>query len=356
MKALLFLCLTDFLVLLTQANPLDELSTDDDMPGKVHTLYQKHYSKYKKYLKKFGKKHDLSVPEPIRLLKFAQNMKFVEEHNERYRKGLETYKLAINEMSDWTEKEKERLYGYFPNNTRKEAGNMTKILGNKLRKTIPRSLDYRKITNVLPVKRQGACRVCFIFSALGALEIYAALKSKKPPVSLSVQDVMDCSNMEKCGGKGGNEAAVFDWVAENGVATDKHYPYKESDSVSCPIRKSERAKGALAGSAFLPHGDEDVIRRVLALYGPVCLSLHASLADFQFYSGNDIYYNPSCPKDNDHVNHAVLAVGYGVENGVKYFIIRNSWGPSWGDKGYGRIRAGVKACGIGLDSAIPIFF
>nr|AAT07056.1 cathepsin L-like cysteine proteinase [Brugia malayi] len=320
MKAFFILHLASFL-LLTYANPLNELD-HDELSGKIHTLYQQHYSKYKTYLKKMGKKHDPSVPEPIRLLKFVQSLKMIDEHNQRYSKGLETYKVDLNEMSDWTEEEKERLHGYYPDLTAKVEGNLTKIIrGNT---SIPASRDYTKEIAALPVRRQGRCGACFIFSALGALEMYVALRTKKAPIELSVQDVMDCSGVSKCKGIGGN-----------GPATG-------------------REKYGLVDAVYLPPNKEEILKRVLALYGPISVSLYSSSPSFVAYRSG-IYNDPKCPTDAKKVNHAVVAVGYGVENNTEYFIIRNSWGPTWGQKGYGRIRAGVFMCGIGRFSNVPIF-
>uniref|UniRef100_A0A1I7VHL9 Papain family cysteine protease n=1 Tax=Loa loa TaxID=7209 RepID=A0A1I7VHL9_LOALO len=333
MKTFFIFYLARFLLLI-YANPLNELD-NDDTPGKVHTLYQQHYSKYKRYLKEFGKQHDSAVPEPIRLLKFAQSIKMIDEHNQRYSKGLVKYELGLNEMSDWTEEEKKKLHGYYPNMTAKVATNLTEIIGKELSRRIPSSIDYRRKITRIPVVNQGRCQVCFIFSALSTLEMYITLRNKKRAPRLSVQQVMDCSGMEKCDGKGGNDVQVLNWVAENGVTTDKYYPYKEADSISCPGRIPGLLKAKLAGGIYLPYNNEDILKKVLALYGPVAVSLHASKPDFVAYRG--------------------VAVGYGVHNGKQYFIIRNSWGPTWGKKGYGYIRAGVFMCGIGRSSAIPIF-
>ncbi|CAG9530587.1 unnamed protein product [Cercopithifilaria johnstoni] len=232
---------------------------------------------------------------------------------------------------------------------------MGQLFGSKLKKAIPRYVDYRKTVSKTPVIAQGSCRVCYIFAALSTLEMHIALKNKKRPVELSVQDVMDCSPFQKCYGTGGNLVQVFDWVSENGVMTSKRYPYKENDSVSCPSERSpKKMKEALAGGVYLSYGNENIIRRALAIYGPVTVSLYAYQSTFVNYK-RGIYDDPDCPTHADHINHAVVAVGYGVKNGKKYFIIRNSWGATWGMKGYGYIRAGVLMCGIGHFSTIPIF-
>uniref|UniRef100_A0A0R3RJ50 Pept_C1 domain-containing protein n=1 Tax=Elaeophora elaphi TaxID=1147741 RepID=A0A0R3RJ50_9BILA len=291
--------------------------SNDDTPGKIHSLYQQHYSKYKKYLKELGKEPDPTVPEPIRLLKFAQTAKFIEEHNERYKKGLVKYELKLNEMSDWTEDEKQRLFGRVPSPSSGTVANLTQLLAKKKKKTIPKKMDYRKKIKTVPVINQGQCGVCYIFSALAALEMYITLKEKKPPVRLSVQEVMDCSGLQRCFGKGGSEDDVFNWVAEHGVALAKSYPYKENNGISCP-RLQSHVTGGLAGGVFLPFNNEEVIKKVLALYGPVSVSLHASTESFKSYG-------------------------------------KGNWGKSWGQNGYGLIRAGEFTCGIGRSSIIPIF-
>ncbi|CAG9531815.1 unnamed protein product, partial [Cercopithifilaria johnstoni] len=185
--------------------------------------------------------------------------------------------------------EKKRLHGFSLNTAGIKEANMSQLLGSKLKKAIPRYVDYRKTVSKTPVRTQEI--KCYIFAALSTFEMHIALKNRKPPVRLSVQDVMDCSSFQKCYGRGGDLTQVYDWVSENGVMTSEKYPYKENDS------------------------------KVLAVYGPVGISLHASRYGFISYD-RGIYDDPDCP---DNTNHAVVAVGYGVKNGKKYFIIGNEF-------------------------------
>ncbi|VBB35398.1 unnamed protein product, partial [Acanthocheilonema viteae] len=183
-----------------------------------------------------------------------------------------------------TWEEKERLHGYVLNRAGGVEANMSQILGQKLYGSIPNSVDYRRIVGTVPVVNQGKCGICFIFTALATLEMYIALRNKQNIVKLSVQDIVDCSDLQGCDGKGGSSSQVFDWIADHGVTTDRNYPYKERDSYSCPIKANQRIKGGLVGSILLPFDNEEIIKRVLAVYGPVSVSLHATKSSFQNYA------------------------------------------------------------------------
>lgn len=77
----------------------------------------------------------------------------------------------------------------------------------------------------------------------------------------------------------------------------------------------------------MAYGDENELKRVVALYGPVAAGVDASLWGFEHYASG-IYSDSKC--DSINVNHAVIVMGYGTENGQDYWLIKNSWGTKWG--------------------------
>lgn len=101
----------------------------------------------------------------------------------------------------------------------------------------------------------------------------------------------------------------------------------------------------------LPEGDEDAMKEALATKGPVCVGIDASLVTFQNYRSG-VYDDPKC---TDQLNHAVLVTGYGTTaDGKKYWIVKNSWGESWGNKGYIWMARGTNHCGIADAASYPV--
>jgi len=110
----------------------------------------------------------------------------------------------------------------------------------------------------------------------------------------------------------------------------------------------------VAGYVQMPAGDEEFLREAVAAIGPISVAIDASSTTFQFYKGG-IYDEKKC--SDIHLNHAVLLVGYGSDIvGKDYWIVKNSWGTSWGEEGYIRMsRNNNNQCGIATESTYPIF-
>jgi len=204
----------------------------------------------------------------------------------------------------------------------------------------PTSFDWRGKA-VTHIKDQGQCGSCWAFSAVANIEGVNALVNGKLD-EFSEQQIVDCDTAgEDQGCNGGLMDNAFQYViSAGGLESESDYEYVAEDD-SC---KFDKSKVAVQLSGFKDISkNEDEIASVLVENGPLSVAVNAN--PFQFYSGGILKptkqsCNPSA------LNHGVTLVGYGEEAGVKYWIIKNSWGIGWGEKGYIRLQRGTGACGV----------
>lgn len=233
---------------------------------------------------------------------------------------------------------------------------------------VPDELDWRKVSGrVSPVKNQGNCGSCWAFASTGALEgqekpragYYPGLLNNtfdeaEDLVELSEQNLVDCVTAD-AGCDGGLMKDAFDFIkVEGGIDDEKSYPY-EARTRKCRFRKDKVAFSD-AGSAILPEGDEEKLKQVVAKFGPVAVAIDASSVWFQLYR-KGVYYNKHCKNKADQLDHGVLVVGYGTDpKKGDYWIVKNSWGPKYGESGYIRMARNKKNnCGIATVATIPTF-
>ncbi|XP_071770811.2 cathepsin S-like isoform X2 [Centroberyx gerrardi] len=196
----------------------------------------------------------------------------------------------------------------------------------------------------------GSCGSCWAFSAVGALEGQLK-KTTGTLTSLSPQNLVDCSTKYgNHGCNGGFMSNAFQYVIKNqGIESDAAYPYMARPG-QCRYNPNYRAANCSA-YAFLPEGDEAALKVGLAVIGPISVAIDASRPKFVFYR-HGVYRDHTC---THNINHGVLAVGYGTENGRDYWLIKNSWGTNYGDGGYIKMaRNRRNQCGIALYPCFPI--
>ncbi|ONK77661.1 uncharacterized protein A4U43_C02F9140 [Asparagus officinalis] len=283
---------------------------------------------------------------------FKENVKFIHEFNKKDK----PYKLGLNRFGDMTKDEFRRTFaGSRISHHRMLRGNPRGGGGFMHGNTegLPSSVDWRQMGAVTPVKDQGLCGSCWAFSTVVAVEGINQIKTEKL-VSLSEQELVDCDKADNNAGcDGGLMDVAFEFIRKNGgITTEEDYPYIAKER-QCDARKNSHHVVVIDGHENVPANDEESLMKAVANQ-PVSVSIEASGQAFQFYSEG--VFTGDCGTELDH---GVAAVGYGTtRDGTKYWIVKNSWGADWGEKGYVRMERGVSApeglCGIAMDASYPI--
>jgi len=298
------------------------------------------------FKQKFNRVYENAEVEANRLRIFTQNLEDIVQHNQKYAKGEFTWYKGVNQFTDMTEEEFHAIYK--PNALPKSAIRRGEPHVNS---TAPKAvtLDWRTEGYVTPVKDQGQCGACWSFSATGSIE-GQWYRSSGRLVSLSEQNLIDCTKVGATNGcNGGLMEDAFTYVAQNGgIDTEASYPYQAANHLC-------RYSAANAGASIKNYRSLAVntatVTNALASEGPISCPIFVGVGGFpQSYSGG-VYVNANC---RDSLNHAILLVGYGTDASAgDYFIVKNSWGTSWGENGYFRIARG-NTCGLLEDCTYPV--
>ncbi|GFO22980.1 cathepsin l [Plakobranchus ocellatus] len=170
-------------------------------------------------------------------------------------------------------------------------------------------------------------------------------------ISLSEQQLIDCVD-ENNGCKGGTVLPAFEHIINTGgIATDANYPYRATTG-TCHFNASKISATAYACGVVEAHRRDEELKIAVATIGPLSISIDADSPHFKHYT-RGVYDNPSC--SSVRTNHAALVVGYGSEGGQDYWIVKNSWGTSWGIHGYILMsRNKDNQCGIANVPSFPL--
>ncbi|CAH2046658.1 unnamed protein product, partial [Iphiclides podalirius] len=305
------------------------------------------------------KEYRSEIEDRFRMKIYAENKHKIAKHNQRFAQGLVTYRLKLNKYSDMLHIEFVHTMNGFNRTVRSnhtlygkgsEHRSATFLPAANVR--YPEQVDWREQGAVTDVKDQGRCGSCWSFSTTGALEGQHYRKTGKL-VSLSEQNLVDCSTAYGNDGcNGGMMDNAFKYIKDNrGIDTERSYPYEAVDD---KCRYNPKNSGAEdVGIVDIPSGHEERLMQAVATVGPVSVAIDASHDSFHLYS-DGVYYEENCSTDN--LDHAVLVVGYGTdENGGDYWLVKNSWGLSWGEQGYIKMaRNRDNNCGIASVASYPL--
>jgi len=303
----------------------------------------------------FSKVYKTVEEEERRLVTWVQNMEKIAKHNLMYDLKKKSYRLEMNHFGDMNTTEyKDTMNGYRMDLKKVKFNPRGALfLESLVNLTLPHHVDWRDHGYVTPVKDQGQCGSCWSFSTTGALEGQMMRKTGKL-VSLSEQNLVDCSGPEgNQGCNGGLMDQAFEYIKINGgIDTEESYPYEGIDD-TCKFSKTNIG-GEDIGYVDVPQGNEHALKQAVATQGPVSVAIDASHESFQFYSAG-VYDEPECSAAN--LDHGVLVAGYGTDEatGHRYWLVKNSWGPNWGDQGYIKMSRGKdNQCGIASSASYPL--
>jgi len=304
---------------------------------------------FQRFLSKYKKEYGTPEERTQRFNIFKSNLDFIDQQN---KKGL-SYTVGVNKFADLTNEEFNRIYLGFRTTNSVRSLKKNGILD--VHAPLPSQWDWRDKHAVSSVKDQGQCGSCWSFSAVGSIEGAWAIHTSAKAVSLSEQNVIDCSwnsPYNNTGCDGGDPRTALQYVIDNkGIDTEEGYPYEDyngGDQETCQYTIFFIG-GKITYMIPVISGNETDLAYA-TLKAPVSVAIYASHQSFQFYQ-DGIYYEPMCGSTLNSLDHGVLTVGF-IDGA---WLVKNSWGSDWGMSGYIQMsRDEDNNCGIATYATVAM--
>ena len=301
---------------------------------------------YMNYMAQFNKYSNDMNEFQMRLEQFTATDAFIKENNA----SNASHVAGHNQFSDWTYAEYKAILGY-------RAGEMD--MANRevtlFEPTNASSVNWVEAGAVTPVKDQGQCGSCWAFSSTGALE-GAHYVASGELLSFSEQQLVDCAGLRygNLGCNGGMQARAFKYLKSHNIELEETYPYTSGTSKkagSCQYSDSSTTSVDVSSYVNVKADDAEQMKAALQQQ-PLAVSIEADKMVFQTYKSG-VLSDSAC---GTKLDHAVLAVGYGTEDGQDYWLVKNSWNTTWGDQGYIKLAmdSSTGTCGVQMGPLYPI--
>jgi C1A family cysteine protease len=315
----------------------------DDRRFKAHRA--PHEVRFQDWMTKHNKKYATQTEYQTRLNNFIATSKRIVALNARSKAINSTATFAHNQFSDLTLEEfsvRLGMKGYKP----KQVPGVPVAPRAPM---APGSFDWRTKNGITAVKDQAQCGSCWAFSCTESIEsVYIIKGGKAGQVPLAPQQIVDCDTGDD-GCNGGDLPTCYQYVqSAGGLETERDYPYKGVDG-RCNAQSSLEQDPITGFNYVIPQGstDEMAMASYLAANSPMSIIVDAS--SWSSYSGG-VLTADQCGQDLDH---AVQAVGYSGLDANGYWIVRNSWGTSWGENGFIRLQMASNTCGLTSEVTVP---
>ena len=330
----LFLLVTSF---------LSVFSADNNLRGRELESFLNDSDEWKQFTNfqdRFSKRYENIQELESRFQIFRSNLRNIILHNLDH---TQNFTMGINQFTDLTPQEfKDQYVG----GLKAEVGSYGCKSFSSGASGAPSSIDWREKGAVNPVRDQGQCGSCWAFATTANAESVWAISTGQL-LDLSEEFLVDCASgvgYFNMGCNGGQPDSAFKYMINNGQCTEASYPYKAGTTKTAgSCQKCTGAPVHFSGCYDVTPKDQVSLMAAVAKQ-PVVIAIEADTRYFQSYSGG-ILDSASC---GEKLDHAIEIIGYGTENGVDYWNVRNSWGPSWGESGYIRLKKTSSTNDIGI--------
>lgn len=268
---------------------------------------------------------------------FKANLELIKAHNA----GNHGWEMGVNQFADLSAAEFKAYLGLRPRDNAYARSKNTATFSSNV---AAGDVDWVSKGAVTPVKDQAQCGSCWAFSTTGSVEGAVQVATGRL-TSLSEQQLVDCAGSSgNQGCNGGLMDDAFEWiVGHKGIGSEASYPYTARDG-TC---KTVASVSTISGYKNVQQGSEAALLQALQQQ-PISIAIEADQSSFQMYKSG-VFKGPC----GQQLDHGVLLVGAGTDNGVDYWRVKNSWGTSWGDSGYIRMIRGSNICGLTNMASFP---